>query len=126
MKSFYCTPCDKHPVTIYEIKGHTLMRYDDTEQDYKRTYENAPVFFCYTCGSVLKYKPDVGVSEIFQKKMKSFNEYMDYREWKAKQAELVKKGKANTKHAMKGAKNVRIKPKSKHKPSKRLSLFEEE
>ena len=122
MKAFYCTPCDKHPVTIYEVKGHTLMRYCDKEEDYKRTYENTPVFFCYTCGSVLKYRPDVGRSEIFEKKMKSFNEYMDYKEWKAKQAELVKKGKANTKRAMKGAKNV----KDNNKPSKRLSLFEEE
>ena len=122
MKAFYCTPCDKHPVTIYEVKGHTLMRYCDKEEDYKRTYENTPVFFCYTCGSVLKYRPDVGKSEIFEKKMKSFNEYMDYKEWKAKQVELVKKGKANTKRAMKGAKNV----KDNNKPSKRLSLFEEE
>ena len=122
MKAFYCTPCDKHPVTKYEVKGHTLMRYCDKEEDYKRTYENTPVFFCYTCGSVLKYRPDVGRSEIFEKKMKSFNEYMDYKEWKAKQVELVKKGKANTKRAMKGAKNV----KDNNKPSKRLSLFEEE
>ena len=122
MKAFYCTPCDKHPVTIYEVKGHTLMRYCDKEEDYKRTYENTPVFFCYTCGSVLKYRPDVGRSEIFEKKMKSFNEYMDYKEWKTKQVELVKKGKANTKRAMKGAKNV----KDNNKPSKRLSLFEEE
>ena len=122
MKAFYCTPCDKHPVTIYEVKGHTLMRYCDKEEDYKRTYENTPVFFCYTCGSVLKYRPDVGRSEIFEKKMKSFNEYMDYKEWKAKQVELVKKGKANTKRAMKGAKNV----KDNNKPSKRLSLLEEE
>ena len=122
MKAFFCTPCDKHPVTIYEVKGHTLMRYCDKEEDYKRTYENTPVFFCYTCGSVLKYRPDVGRSEIFEKKMKSFNEYMDYKEWKAKQVELVKKGKANTKRAMKGAKNV----KDNNKPSKRLSLFEEE
>ena len=122
MKAFYCTPCDKHPVTIYEVKGHTLMRYCDKEEDYKRTYENTPVFFCYTCGSVLKYRPDVGRSEIFEKKMKSFNEYMDHREWKAKQVELIKKAKANTKRAMKGAKNV----KDNNKPSKRLSLFEEE
>ena len=122
MKAFYCIPCDKHPVTIYEVKGHTLMRYNDKEEDYKRMYKNTPIFFCYTCGSVLEYRPDVGVSEIFQKKVKSFNEYMDHKEWKEKQVELIKEAKANTKHAMKGAKNV----KSNNKPSKRLSLFEEE
>ena len=121
MKAFYCTPCDKHPVTIYEVKGHTLMRYNDTDQDYKRTYENSAVFFCYTCGSVLKYRPDMGRNELFEKKVKSFNEYLAYREMKQKNLEKIK-DQANKK----GAKNVRIKPRSNNKPSKRLSLFEEE
>ena len=121
MKAFFCTPCDKHPVTIYEVKGHTLMRYNEKEEDYKRTYENTPVFFCYTCGSVLKYRPDMGRNELFEKKVKSFNEYLAYREMKQKNLEKIK-DQANKK----GAKNVRIKPRSNNKPSKRLSLFEEE
>ena len=117
MKAFYCIPCDKHPVTIYEVKGHTLMRYNDKEEDYKRMYKNTPIFFCYTCGSVAQYRPEVEISEAFKKKIDAFNVQLEYRAMK--QANLQKiKNQANKQ----GAKNV----KSDDKPSKRLSLFEEE
>ena len=101
MKTFYCIPCNKHPVTIYEIKGHTLMRYNDKKQDYKRVYDKASIFFCYKCGSVVQYRPDAGEpTETFKNQTKRFSNSLKYRH---KQSEK-KEAQLNLLKAIKGDK----------------------
>ena len=88
MKAFHCTPCNTRPVTIYEVKGHTLMRYDNDKKSYKRIYDNAPVFFCYKCGSVLQYRLEPGeTTEIFKSQTKRFSNSLKYRQKQADKRE---------------------------------------